>query len=185
MSTSFILGDSFTIPYRSGFDFLPPYREDASGSTEKSGRFQKTRFRDVVRSRFQDWEAFLQEIEKNNIFTLSKVMSIQRSFISSPATAAEKGRQAVNPLLHKIKEEESLGITFERRGYKGVFSSQKVAAKVGTFISEVLERRDEEIAKVNLGDPDKAVVFETLHSWGEVGIIPKEMTETYFYINLP
>jgi len=56
---------------------------------------------------------------------------------------------------------------------------------MGTFISEALKERDGVKPRVNLEDPDNAVVFETLGRWCGVGIISKEMREKYFYLKLP
>jgi len=56
---------------------------------------------------------------------------------------------------------------------------------MGTFISEALKERDGVKPRVNLEDPDKAVVFETLGRWCGVGIRSREMREKYFYLKLP
>lgn len=148
------------------------------------GRFYRTEFRDVARGRVENLEVFLQELEKRNIFTLSKVFPIEKSFIFSPRRVVKEFCEAVRPLLEKIRKGESFSVTVERRGLKGAFSSQEVAKEVGTFISKALEERDGEKPEVNLRDPDKAVVFETLGRWCGVGIISKEMREKYFYLRL-
>jgi len=149
------------------------------------GDFYQTGFRDVVRGRVENLEAFLQELEKRNIFTLSKVVPIEKSFIFSPKRVVEKFCEAMKPLLEKIRKGESFSVIVERRGLKGAFSSQEVAQEVGTFISKVLEERDGEKPKVNLMDPDKTAIFETLGRWCGVGIISREMREKYFYLKLP
>jgi len=149
------------------------------------GDFYQTDFRDVVRGRVGSLEAFLQELEKRNIFTLSRVVPIEKSFIFSPSRVAEEFCDSVKSLLDKIRKGESFSVTVERRGLKEAFSSQEVAKDVGTFISKVLEERDGEKPKVNLRDPDKAVIFETLGRWCGVGMISKEMREKYFYLKLP
>jgi len=149
------------------------------------GSFYQTSFRDVIRGNVENLEAFLQEIEKRSIFTLSKVAPIERSFIFSANTVVEELCGAVKPLLEKIWKGESFCVIVERRGLKGAFSSQEVAKEVGTYISKALEERDGEKPRVNLSDPDKAVIFETLGGWCGVGIISKEMRERHFYLKLP
>jgi len=149
------------------------------------GDFQKTSFRDVIIGKVENLETFLNELEKRSIFTLSKVVPIEKSFIFSARKVVEDFCNAVKPLLKKIRKGESFCVRFERRGLKGAFSSQEVAKEVGAFISKALEERDGEKPKVKLKDPNKAVVFETLGKWCGVSIISKEMREKYFYLKLP
>ena len=149
------------------------------------GDFHKTSFRDVIKGRVVDLEVFLRELERRSIFALSRVVPIEKSFTFSPERVAEEFCDAVKPLLEKIRKGESFRVIVERRGLKGVFSSQEVATQIGTFISKTLEERDGEKPKVSLRDPDKAVVFETLERWFGVGIITKEMRQRYFYLKLP
>ena len=149
------------------------------------GDFYQTSFRDVIRGNVENLEAFLCELEKRSIFALSRILPIEKSFTFSARNVAEEFCEAVKPLLEKIQKGESFCVRVERRGLKGAFSSQEVAKEVGTFISKALEERDGRKPKVNLGDPDMAVVFETLGTWCGVGIISKEMRQKYFYLKLP
>jgi len=149
------------------------------------GEFYRTYFRDFIRGRVEDLEVFLQELEKRNIFALSRVVPIEKSFIFSPRRIVMQVCETVNPLLKKILKRESFSVTVERRGLKGASSSQEVAKEVGTFVSEVLEERDGEKPDVNLRNPDKAIVLETLRRWRGIGIIASEMREKYFYLKLP
>jgi len=48
-----------------------------------------------------------------------------------------------------------------------------------------LGERDGEKPKVNLEDPNKAVIFETLGRWCGVGVTSREMRAKYFYLKLP
>lgn len=149
------------------------------------GDFRRTRFKDVIRGRVENIEVFLQNLERRSIFTLSRVVPIEKSFNFSHESVVEEFCEAVKPLLNKIQKGESFSVIVERRGFKGAFSSQRVAKEVGTFISKALEERDGEKPKVNLEDPDKAVIFETLMKWCGVGVIPREMRAKYFYLRLP
>jgi len=149
------------------------------------GDFRKTSFRDVIRGEVEDFDAFLQELERRSIFTLSRVVPIEKSFTFSTRSVVEEFCEVVKPLLEKIRKGDSFSVVVERRGLKGAFSSQEAAKEVGTFISKALEERDGETPKVNLTEPDKAVVFETLGKWCGVGIVSKEMREKHFYLKLP
>jgi len=149
------------------------------------GVFYRTSFKDVIRGSVENLETFLQELEKKSIFTLSRVVPIEKSFSFSPRSIFEEFCEAVKPLLEQIRNGDSFSVIVERRGLKRAFSSQEIAKEVGTFISKVLEERDGIKPRVNLRDPDKAVIFETLDRWCGIGIISKEMREKHFYLKLP
>lgn len=149
------------------------------------GEFHRTEFRDVIRGRVEDFEVFLQELEKREIYDLSRVFPIERSFTFTPETVIEDFCEAVKPLLNRIQKGETFSVKVERRGLKGVFSSQEAAKQVGAFISKTLEERYGEKPKVNLKNPDKAVIFETLGRWCGVGIISRDMRNKHLYIKLP
>ena len=132
-----------------------------------------------------DLESFLQELESRAILPLSRVTPIEKSFRFSPEKAAEEFKEAVEPLIERVGRGEAFCVRVNRRGFKGVFSSQEVSREVGTFISNLLEERDGVKPKVDLEDPDKAVIFETLGSWCGVGVVSREMREKHFYLRLP
>jgi len=115
------------------------------------GDFYRTDFRDVIRGRVEDLEAFLQELEKRNIFALSRVVPIEKSFIFSPRSIVMQICETIKPLLEKIRKGESFSVTLERRGLKGAFSSQEAAKEVGTFVSKVLEKETERNQMLTLG----------------------------------
>lgn len=167
---------------------LTSYRSEEKELLEQLrglGDFYQTGFRDVIKGRVEDFEGFLVELEERSVFSLSRVVLIERSFTFSPEGVVEELCDAVRPLVERIERGESFCVIVERRGLKGAFSSQQVAREVGTFISKVLEERDGERPRVNLRDPDKAVIFETLGRWCGFGIIPRGMREKYFYLKLP
>lgn len=149
------------------------------------GDFYQTGFRDVIKGRVEDLEGFLVELEERSVFSLSRVVPIERSFDFSLESVVEEFCEAARSLVEGIERGESFSVIVERRGLKGAFSSQQVAREVGAFLSEFLEERDGERPRVNLSDPDKAVIFETLGRWCGVGIIPRGMREKYFYMKLP
>jgi tRNA(Ser,Leu) C12 N-acetylase TAN1 len=149
------------------------------------GEFYRTEFRDVVTGSVEDLEVFLQELEKRNIFALSRVVPIEKSFIFFHTRIVMQVCETVRPLLEKILKRESFSVTVERRGFKGAFSSQEVAKEVGIFVSEFLQERDGEKPDVNLRNPDKAIVLEALRRRCGIGIIAREMMEKYFYFKLP
>jgi len=149
------------------------------------GDFEKTCFRDVIRGEVQDLEIFLEEIDKRNVFSLSRIVPVERSFQFFPDKVIEEFEEAVKPFIERIERGESFCVKIERRGLRESFSSQETARKIGTFVFEALKKRDREEPKVNLNDPDEAVIFETLGRWCGVGILSKKMREKYVYLKLP
>jgi len=53
-------------------------------SLKELGEFHKADFRDVIIGKVEHLEAFLQELEKRSIFTLSRVVPIEKSFFFLP-----------------------------------------------------------------------------------------------------
>lgn len=149
------------------------------------GRFRRTGFRDVIKGNVDDLEGFLRELERRNVLSLSRVIPIERHFTFSPDNVVKEFCDAAKPLIGRIGKGESFCIVVERRGLKGFFSSHEVAKEVGTFIFKTLWERDGEKPRVDLNDPDKAIVFETLDKWCGVGVVSKEIREKYFYLRLP
>jgi len=149
------------------------------------GSFRRTNFRGVIRGEVEGLDVFLGELEKRNILSLSRVVPVERSIRFSPERVVEEFSDAVKPLIERIEKGESFCVKVERRGLRGSISSQKIAEELGAFIFATLKKRDGVEPKVNLKDPDKAVVFETLGRWCGIGIISKEMREKYFYLKLP
>lgn len=149
------------------------------------GDFRRTNFRDVIRGEVKDLEIFLEELEKRTPTSVSRVVPIEKSFQFSPERIVEQFREAVGPFLERIGKAESFCVRVKRRGLKGSFSSQRVAKEEGTFIFEALKERDGVEPRVDLEDPDKAVIFETLDKWCAVGTISKEMRRRHSYLKLP
>jgi len=54
------------------------------------GDFYQTRFMDVIRGRVENCEDFLQNLERRSIFTLSRVVPIEKSFNFSPQSVVEE-----------------------------------------------------------------------------------------------
>ena|GEM_PF-753794 len=167
---------------------LTSYRHEEKELLEQLrglGDFYPTDFKDVIRGRVENLENFLREIDNRRILSLSRILPVEKSFIFSPKKAAKDFFEAVKPLLDEILKGESFSVIVERRGLKGILSSHEVAKEVGTLIAKALEERDGEKPKVNLENPDKAIIFETLGRWCGVGIISRKMREKYHYLKLP
>ncbi|MFP3951735.1 MAG: THUMP domain-containing protein [Candidatus Bathyarchaeia archaeon] len=162
------------------------YREqELLEDVESLGEFHSSGFRDVVRGRVSDLNTFLDELEEETIFSLSRVIPIEKSFKISIDDAEKDIAIEVEELLEEIEEGESFAVRVERRGYSEELSSKELEKYIGTYITDALEDRFEAKPEVDLEDPDKAVIIETLGKWCGIGIISKAMRERYSYLKLP
>lgn len=167
---------------------LTAYRyreEDLLEEIEDLGEFHSTGFRDVIRGHVRDLKTFLEEIEDRTIFSLSRVVPIERSFEMSINNADEDMNEEVKSFIERIGRRESFAVRVERRGYSEELSSKELEEKVGTYITKSLEDIYGEKPDVDLEDPDKAVIIETLGKWCGIGIITKNMRGKYSYLRLP
>lgn len=148
------------------------------------GNFRETDFRDVLLGEVDDLTKFLEETDKRTSFLLSRIVPIEKSFYFSPEKALEVFKSEVKPFLDRIKGSETFCVRVERRGMKGIISSRDIEREVGTFIQALIEERNGIRPRVNLEDPDKMIIFETLGNWCGIGLISKEMRKRYFYLRL-
>ncbi len=148
------------------------------------GSFQGTAFKDVLMGEVDDLNRFLEETDKRALFSLSRIAPIEKSFRFSPKNAVEVFKAEVKPFVDRIGRGETFCVKVNRRGMKGIISSQQMAKEVGSFIWTLLKERDGVEPKVDLKDPNKAIVFETLGNWCGISLISKEMRKRYFYVRL-
>jgi tRNA(Ser,Leu) C12 N-acetylase TAN1 len=147
------------------------------------GKFELTEFRDVIKGEVESLNGFLEEVDKRPFIAIGKIVPIERSFHFVPERVLEAFKKEVEPLIDRIKLGESFCVKVTRRGLKGVFSSQELAKEVGTFVWTTLKDKYGVEPKVDLEDPDKAIVFETLGTWCGVGVISREDRKKYYYLH--
>lgn len=163
-----------------------PYWEDELVEEMKDlGEFRPTGFRGVFRGEVEDFVDFVERAEREPLFALSRIIPIDESFEFSPDNAVESFCRAAKGLMDRVEEGESFGVKVERRGFQEELSSQELAQEVGAFVYNELRARDGTEPTVDLEDPDKLIIFETLRRWGGVGIISKEMREKCEYLMVP
>jgi tRNA(Ser,Leu) C12 N-acetylase TAN1 len=114
---------------------------------------------------------------------LSRVVPIEKDFYFSPENVEDIFKMEVEEFVDRIKPGETFCVRITRRGMKGIFSSQEMARKVGSFIWQKLEERGIK-PKVDLENPDKMIIFETLGNWCGVGVISKELREKHYYLKI-
>ncbi len=154
------------------------------GELKELGRFERTGFRDVIKGEVEDFDRFLEEIEKRPFLPIAHVTPIRISFTFYPEDIPEKFKEMVEPLINEVKPGETFCIKVNRRGMKGIVKSQELAKEVGTFVWKRLRERDGAPHKVSLEDPDKAIVIETIGNWCGIGIIPREKRKEHYCLRL-
>lgn len=149
------------------------------------GDFWETDFTDVVRGNVEDFEWFLDQLEERTPQYLSRLVPIRTSFHMLPSETAEIFKQKARQLVDEIREGETFCIRISRRGLKGTFSATQIADKVGKYVCRLLEEKYGAKPNVDLEDPDKALVFETVCMWCGVASVSKEMRRQHWFIKLP
>jgi tRNA(Ser,Leu) C12 N-acetylase TAN1 len=167
---------------------LTAYRDKAGELIQELaglGIFWQTDFADVVRGEVDDLEWFLDNLEERSPYYLSRLMPVKSSFRLPSFDTDEIFKEIARQLAEGIHEGETFCIRINRRGLKGVFSAQETASKVGEFVCGLLEEKYGAKPNVDLEDPDRAIVFETICKWCGVASISKEMRRRHRFIKLP
>ena len=94
-------------------------------------------------------------------------------------------KQKAGQLADEIGEGETFCIVVNRRGLKGAFSATEIADEVGRYVCSLLEKKYGTKPNVDLEDPDRALVFETVCKWCGVASVSKEMRRQHSFIRLP
>lgn len=149
------------------------------------GIFWETDFTDVVRGDVDDFEWFLDELEKRSPRCLSRLVPVRSAFHLLPSDTDEIFKQKARQLADEIREGETFCIRINRRGLKGTFSTEEIASKVGNYVCKLLEEKYGAKPNVDLEDPDRALVFETVCKWCGVASVSKEMRRQHRFIKLP
>lgn len=84
------------------------------------GIFWETGFADVVRGQVDDFDWFLEEVEKRKPYCLSMLVPVRSSFHFSPDDGSEEFMEKARQLAEEILEGETFCIRVNRRGLKGM-----------------------------------------------------------------
>lgn len=163
--------------YRSERDFLLDSLE------EYPGNFKATNYRDVIIGYTDERESLLDEIKENYIPSLSRLLPIGTNFQFTKENFREKAKESIKPYIKEIKDGETFAVRCERRGFKEEFSSQKIEKDIGSYVWKQLEAAGK-TPEVDLEDPDKLIVIETLGPQGGVAILPRKIREHYEFIRI-
>lgn len=146
------------------------------------GEFKSSEFRDVVVGSVEDKSTFLSELNSGAFPSMSRVVPIEKSLRWSGKDFEEELSRAIKPYATRIESGESFKINFTRRGLQDRISSQEIEKRMGSVIWEELEREGKE-PKVDLEDPDKTIVIESLGKLFLLGFLTDEMKKKYYSIN--
>jgi len=146
------------------------------------GVFEETGFRGVIKGEVEDLESFLKELEtriRTSFLPVSRVVPIQEWFYFSPDKFLDIAKERVAKHLDRVKAGETFCVRVERRGMKGVFSSKDLEREIGSHVYSMLKERDGVEHKVDLKDPDKMIVIETIGNMAGLSLISKEDRRKY------
>jgi 23S rRNA G2445 N2-methylase RlmL len=72
----------------------------------------------------------------------------------------------------------------DHKSDNGAFSAQTMASVVGRYVCRLLEEKYGAKPNVDLKDPDKALLFETICKWCGVASVSKEMRRHHRFMKL-
>jgi tRNA(Ser,Leu) C12 N-acetylase TAN1 len=146
------------------------------------GEFEFTGFRSLLVGKV-DPRAFLEKIQLMSIASLSRVVPIEENFNARPDNLLQILKERVKEYAKRIEPGESFCLRFERRGFKGEISSQEIEREVGEYMYGLLEREGKN-PRVDLEDPDKLVVVQSIGDSFGMGLIDRETMERYPFIRV-
>lgn len=149
---------------------------------ENLGEFKGSEFRDVVIGWVEDKGSFLSELNSGNFPSMARVVPIEKSLEWSGGSFEEDLSGAIRPYADRIETGESFKISFTRRGLQDRISSKEVEKRMGSAICEELEREGKE-PEVDLENPDKTIVIESLGKLFLVGFLTREMEKEYYSLD--
>jgi tRNA(Ser,Leu) C12 N-acetylase TAN1 len=151
------------------------------------GIFEETGFRGIIKGEVENLENFLKELEEriqSSFLPVSRVVPIEEWFYFSPENFLDIVKERIAKYLNKIKVNETFCVRVERRGMKGVLSSKDLEREIGSHIYNKLKERDGIEHKVDLKDPDKMLVIETIGNIAGMALISKEDRKTFPLIKI-
>lgn len=146
------------------------------------GKFEKTDFRDVLTGEVDDFEQFLSKIEEIPFLPIGKIIPIDVEFEFSSEQFPEVFIAHAKNYVDRISPDETFCVKVTRRGMKGIISSHEIAMKIGAFIQDSVEAKHGKRPKVNLENPDKILVIETLGNKCLMELISRSQIEKSYLI---
>jgi len=152
------------------------------------GDFQPTGFTAVLLGRVPDVPAFLDYLLgrwlRQAYFPtlLSRVVPVRRVFPFTPEDLASQVAHTALAWLPEIGD-APFYVRMQRRGYKGIISSQAVEQAVDQILAEDCRRRGRQ-CRIDFAAAEFIVAVQTVHSQCGVGLVSRRMQETYPFIRI-
>ncbi|MBS7613109.1 THUMP domain-containing protein [Candidatus Bathyarchaeota archaeon] len=143
------------------------------------GEFKETGFRGVLQGQVEDLEAFLEELTKRQLTTVSRVIPVEEFFKFKPENLLEILKEKVGSLVDSIGEGESFCVRVERRGFKGAISSSELERGLGEYVWQLLKDIYGKPPKVDLTNPDKLISIQTIGGLCGVALVDRKLREKY------
>jgi tRNA(Ser,Leu) C12 N-acetylase TAN1 len=152
------------------------------------GNFRGSGFRDVIRGRVEDVNAFLETLktlqkeDPKKLRSLSQVVPLEKTFLFELTDLSNKLKEAISSYV-ELLENRRFYVRARRRGHKGEVSSQELEKEMDAYIMESLDKLGRQ-ANVNIEESEMIIVVETIGNWAGVGLITREMKEKYNFIRI-
>ncbi len=147
------------------------------------GEFKGSGFRDVVVGRVQDVRAFLESLENlrkaapAKFRNFSQIVPLENNFKFDTPDFVAKAKEAISPLIERL-ENKKFHVRVKRRGHKGEISGQAAEKELADFVFDFLEKTGKQ-AEVTFANPDSILIIETIGNWAGVGLITKDLKESF------
>lgn len=141
------------------------------------GEFKFAGFRSLLLGK-ADLPRFLEGVQSKSIPSLARVVPVEENFRAQPENLLEILKNKVKKYAGRVGRGESFCVRFERRGLKGRVSSRDIEWEIGRHLQDLLEEEGKS-PRVNLEDPDKLIVIQSIGTSFGMGIIDRETRQKY------
>ena len=113
---------------------------------------------------------------------LGKVVPIEHTFLLDASAAAAQLQQETTPLLDRLAG-RTFHVRLERRGHKGSINTHATEKAVGEHLYAALEARGQRPV-VQFNDPDAVVVIEIIGEVAGVGLVTRELRQSFPFVKI-
>jgi tRNA(Ser,Leu) C12 N-acetylase TAN1 len=161
---------------------------DVRGELARLVRLRRTRFRNVLVGRVDDFEALATTVEaerQRKPFldqSLARILPIEHTFRVDVEGLVDALASAAVPLIDRLCG-RSFHVRVERRGHKGTIDSHVVEHDLGKRLLAMLEARGE-TPVVAFDDADVVVVVELVGNVGGIALVTRELRQRYPFVRI-
>jgi tRNA(Ser,Leu) C12 N-acetylase TAN1 len=161
---------------------------DVRGELARLVRLRRTRFRNVLVGRVDDFEALAAAVDaerQRKPFldqSLARILPIEHTFRVDVEGLVDALASTAAPLIDRLRG-RSFHVRVERRGHKGTIDSHVVEHDLGKRLLAMLEARGE-TPLVAFDDADVVVVVELVGDVGGIALVTRELRQRYPFVRV-